>query len=305
MRRVEREASDPGRSERKGDPLVQLDELGQARDRRPGIALDLRRACAMAEHEYVRRRAVDQAEGDAAVRGVHERALALDEEQLAASPAAFDDETLRRSGEEVGDDGVDCDPPARDRDSGLAGWHEDGLQAPAARLEVELERDGLLADRAVGTDGEDNPRRDLEVLAGGHVQAFWRAAKVAELDVVLARQLGELGVVCEELVEAVLDVEPGLDALLQEGAPGRREAAALGRDADERGRRLQVQRLVDRREDRHPVEALAGARRVDDGHGGVGRVADDAAGGLAVVRVAGATLSEYAIPLLGHTTRAR
>src|SRR5919198_4514897 len=212
MRGVEREAGDPGRAGRKGDPLVQLDELGQARDRRVGIALDLPRTRAVAEHEEMGRRAVDQAEGDAAVRGVHERALALDEEQLAASMVTLDDEALRRSGEEVGDDGVDGDPPARDRDSGLAGWHEDGLQAPAARLEVELERDGLLADRAVGADGEDNPRRDLEVLAGGHVQAFRHAAKVAELDVVLARQLGELGVVYEELVEAVLDVEPGLDA---------------------------------------------------------------------------------------------
>ena len=72
----------------------------------------------------VRRRAVDQPERDARVRGMGERALALDEQQLAAALVALDDEPLGRAGDEVGDDRVDGDPPARDRDPRLAGRDE-------------------------------------------------------------------------------------------------------------------------------------------------------------------------------------
>ena len=59
--RVEREARDPRRPLWQGNSFVQLDQLGQARQRRPRIALDLGRLGAMAEDEDVRRRAVDQA----------------------------------------------------------------------------------------------------------------------------------------------------------------------------------------------------------------------------------------------------
>ena len=38
---------------------------------------------------------------------------------------ALDDETLRGAGDEVGHDGVDGYPPARDRDARLAGRDED------------------------------------------------------------------------------------------------------------------------------------------------------------------------------------
>src|SRR5439155_16926948 len=162
-------------------------------------------------------------------------------------------------------------------------------------FQVELERDGLLADRAVRADGERDPRGDRQVLPCRHVEAFRRPAEVPKLHVVPARELGQLRVVGEELVQAVLDVEPGLDALRQQLAPGRREAAALGRNADERRGWLEMKRLLDGRVHRNAVEALAGPRRVDDGHGGVRRVADDAAGGLARMRVAGAALSEYEV----------
>ena len=107
-------------------------------------------------------------------------------------------------------------------------------EAAAARLEVELERDRLLADRAVGADGQRDPRRDLEVLAGRDVQVGRRLAQVAQLDAVLARELDQLRVLGDELVQAALEVEAGRDRLLQQLAPGRREAAALRGDADER-----------------------------------------------------------------------
>src|SRR5213593_2339429 len=44
---------------------------------------------------------------------------------------------------------------------------------------------------------------------------------------------GELGVVRDELVQAVLDLEAGLDAALQELAPRGRKASARGSDPDE------------------------------------------------------------------------
>ena len=69
------------------EPLVQLDELAQRRDRvRPAAgALDLRRPDFVAEDEQVRRAPVVEAERHAGVDRVQERALALDPEQLAAA----------------------------------------------------------------------------------------------------------------------------------------------------------------------------------------------------------------------------
>ena len=98
----------------------------------PGIALDLGLAGHVAEDEQVRRRAVDQPERDAGVRGMDHRSLPLDEQQLAAALVPFDDQPLGGAGEEVGDDRIDGDPPPRDRDPRLAGRHEARLD-PARR----------------------------------------------------------------------------------------------------------------------------------------------------------------------------
>src|SRR5207344_1438341 len=115
-------------------------------------------------------RAVDQAERDARVGRVRERSLALDEEQLAPAPMTLDHQALGGASEEVRDDRVDGDAPPRDRDPGLAGRDEDRAQSATASLEVELERNRLLADRAVRADGQRDPRGDLQVLAGRDVQ---------------------------------------------------------------------------------------------------------------------------------------
>ena len=138
---------------------------------------------------------------------MEQRALALDPEQLAAAVTAFEHERLGGAGEEVGDDGVDGDPPPRDRDPGLAGRDELAPDAAPARLGVELERDGHLPDRAVRADGEDDLRVVREVLAGRDVEAGGRLAQVAELDAVQRGELAQLRVVGDELVQAVLDVE--------------------------------------------------------------------------------------------------
>ena len=146
---------------------------------------------------------------------------------------------LGGAGDEVRDDRVDGDPPAGDRDPGLAGRHEHRSEAAALRLAVELERDGHLPDRAVGADREDDPRGELEVRAGRDVQTVGRLAQVAQLDTVARRELDQLGVVLEVLVQAVLDVEPCCDAAASgararragSGRPGwrRRRAPSSGR----------------------------------------------------------------------------
>jgi len=126
-------------------------------------------------------------------------ALPFDPEQIALI-GPLDHEPLGRAGEEVGDDRVDGDPPAGDRDSGLPGRDEDGPQTALLRLAVELERDGHLPDRAVGADGEHDPGVELQVLAGRDVEAVRGLAQVVQLDLVARGKLNELGILGQELV---------------------------------------------------------------------------------------------------------
>jgi hypothetical protein len=221
-----------------------------------------------------------------------ERALTLDEEQLSPTPRPFDDEPFGGAGEKVGDDGVDGDAPAGDRDARLAGGDEDRSEPACARRAVELDGDRLLADRAVRADREDNSGGDAEVLAARDVEIGRRLAQVAELDAVLAGEGGHLFVVAQELVEPVLDVQPGDDRLLEQLAPGGRKAAALRGHADQGRVRFVLQPLLDSADDRDLLVALAGSLGVDDRDRGVRAVRDDAPHRLAVVRVVRLALSE-------------
>ena len=93
-------------------------------------------------------------------------------------------------------------------------------------------------------------------------------------------------------MEAALDVEPGGDALLQELAPRGREATALRRDAHDRDRRPERERVLDRADDGDAVVRLPGPSRVEDRDDRVGAVADDPTHRLAVVRVVREALAE-------------
>src|SRR5262245_27843177 len=186
----------------------------------PRAAFDLRRTGRVTEDERVRRAAVDEPERDAGVQRMDERPLTFDEQQLAAAASTLDDEPLVCAGQEVGDDGVYRDPPARDRDAGLAGRHEHGVEAAIARLEIELHGDRLLPDRAVRADREDDRRVDVEVRAGRDTEPRGRLAEVAQLDPARSSEVRQLGILRDELVEAALDVETCRDRVLQELAPG-------------------------------------------------------------------------------------
>ena len=191
--RVQRDGDDRGGTQGQRDLPVQLDQLGERRQRVPRVALDLRRSGTVAEHERVWGRAVDQPERHARVRGMRDRPLALYPEQAAATLRSLDDELLGGAGEEVRDDRVDGDAPAGDRDPGLAGRDELRGEAALPGRPVELERHRHLPDGAVGADGQDDLRRHAQVLARGDVEAGRRLAKVSQLDAAAGCQLGELG----------------------------------------------------------------------------------------------------------------
>src|SRR5205823_10340902 len=176
--------------------------------------------------------------------------------------------------------------------------------ASLTRLAVELERNGHLADRAIGAHGEHDLRVELEVLAGRHVEIGRWPAQVAELRAVPHRKLGQLRIVGEELVQAVLDIETLGDAGADQVSPGRREAASLGRDPHERRGRVEAERVVDRAYYRYAVLCLSRAGGVEDRHRRVLRVAEYAARRLPVVRVARLALSEDQVPLHRETCSA-
>ena len=188
----------------------------------------------------MRRRAVDQPEGHARVRRVQERALALDPEQLSAARGALDDELLGGAGDEVGDDRVDGDPPAGDRDPGLPGRDEDRSHPAPLRLAVELERDGHLPDRAVGADREDDPSPAVRgSRRSGRSARRAACAGRAARPRARAASATSSGSSSRYSCSPFSTSRPGGDALPQQLAPRRREAAARRGDADERRRRLE------------------------------------------------------------------
>ena len=116
-------------------------------------------------------------------------------------------------------------------------------------------------------------------------------------------ELGELRVVGDELVQAVLDVEAARDAAPR-GA--RATWAGSGRRRWRRRRppssaRSGV-RSVDRADDRDAVLHLAGPGRVEERDDRRQAVVDDPARRLAVVRVAGEVLGQDEVALLGEST---
>ncbi len=247
----------------------------------------------VAEDERVRRRAVDEAERHTRVQRVHERALALDEQQLAATPRALDDEPLGGSGEEVGDDRVDSDPPAGDRDARLPGRDEDRVEAARSRLEVELDGDGLLADRAVGADGEDDLRVDLEIRSGRDVQAP-RAACAGRAAPRRASARARPAPDRRRRTRAARSRRRDRPRWMPSGARAR--PAGSGRPAS---RRLRPRRSARTAAQPPPSPTIgipswlgSGALRVEDRDDRIGPVADDPAHRLPVVRVVGEPLTE-------------
>ena len=104
------------------DRLVGGHELGERLERQVRVVAQGRGAGLVDQHQHVRGRPVEQPERHAGVGGVEERALALDEEQVAALRALVH-EPLGGPGHVVGDHVVHGQPPAGDRNPGLPGGH--------------------------------------------------------------------------------------------------------------------------------------------------------------------------------------
>src|SRR5438132_31852 len=181
-RRVEGNAGVLRRAELEGHALVQIDELWEAGNRGVGqVALDLGPPDLVTENVEVRRASVDQPERHARVDRMQDRALPLDPQEV-TSLRALDDQPFRGAREEVGHHRVHGNPPAGDRDAGLAGRDEHGPEAAPARLEVELPGRGHLPDRAVRADREHDRRVDVEVRAGRGPEVRWALAEVTQPD---------------------------------------------------------------------------------------------------------------------------
>ena len=212
----------------------------------PGSPRSRSRPRLVAEHERVRRRAVDQAERDARVRRV---------ERASPGPRR---RAARRRGDAPSTTSCSAAPAMKSATTASTAIPQPAIAIPVwpvgtnttasprrARLAVELERDRHLPDRAVGADGEDDRRAgSCRFSPVGTFEAGGRLAQVAQLDAVLARRARPApGRRETNSCRPFSTSSPAAIALLQQLAPRRREAAALGRDADERGRRLVAQRL--------------------------------------------------------------
>ena len=222
-----------------------------------------------------------------------DRSLPLDEQQLAAALVALDDEPLggARRGSRTTTASTAIPQPAiaipvwpvgtkrasSPRARAARSSSSETVIFPIAQSEptVSTIRAGIVRFAPVGTSRSAGGRRR------SRSSTPWCAASSHELRVVR-----------EELVQAVLDVQAGGDAALEQLAPGRREAAALGRDADDRGRRPEGERVVHRGDDRDAALRLPRARRVEERDDLPLSVGEHAAGGLPVVRVAGEALGE-------------
>ena len=206
----------------------------------------------------------------------------------------FEHELLRRAGDEVGDDRVDGDPPARDRDPGLPGRHELALRCRAAaprgrararrsssRSRSRSRRSGPSSRRASGS------RRSARSGPGGGLRRSRSSTPCSRAS------SASSGSSETNSCRPFSTSSPARIAVLQELAPRRREPPALRRDADERRRRLVLPRLFDAAHDGEAVLRVARrALRVEDRDDVLGPVAHHPARGLAVVRVGRMPLRE-------------
>ena len=273
------------------DPLVELDELAQRRDRVALVVVDVALSRLVAEHEHVRRAAVVEPERDARVLRMEQRALALDDQQLAA--AAWPSTTSRSAAPAMKSaTTASTEIPSRRSRCRLSRRHELGRDASPLRLAVELERDGHLPDRAVGADGQHDlapaPRGSRRSARSGRAAACaGRAARRrarARARRARRRRSGTRAVRSRRRARSRCSSGSARGTPAGNGLPRSRRRRARSSDRSER--------LVHRADDREALLGLPRARGVEQRHDLLRRISHDAPRGLAVVRVAALALSE-------------
>jgi hypothetical protein len=114
----------------------------------------------------------------------------------------------------------------------------------------------------------------------------------------LCRELRETGDVVQAHMETVLEIEALRDAGLQQLLPVAGEMSALGDNADERGVRVEAERIVDRADDRDAVIGLPRTFGVEHRDDRVAPIAHDPARSLRVVRIVRELFSEDQVLLV-------
>ena len=182
------------------------------------------------------RASVHERKRDRRVRGMIDRALPLDDDQIGALVRGEQHELFGRSGREVGDHAIDRNAPAGDHDPGLSGGYEPRVRAARIRRANELQRDGHLPHGAVVPDEQQRRRGDV-VDRAREERHVGRLAHVPDFTAVLASDRGKVFVLAEHVVQAADDVEIGFERVENGLPPIRRQRSALRRGADQqRGR---------------------------------------------------------------------
>jgi len=185
QRGVHRDCHDSRRGDHPRDPLVEVDEWAQGRDRegalREVVEVVGRQAGLVDQDHGMGCRAVDQSQGDRAVGGMVEAPLPFHDHPVAEALALLH-EPLHGAVEEVADHPVDRDAPAVDHHPGLARGNE-GHGVPGGAGGVpQLQGHRHLADPAVRADREDHPLPRAVATPDRGLEALRRAPEVDDMD---------------------------------------------------------------------------------------------------------------------------
>src|ERR1051325_5731200 len=236
----------------------------------------------MAQDQRARHRAVQQTQGYTRVSGVHQTALAFDENDIGVL-RRLEDELLCGTRDEVGDDGVHRRAPSFDEDPGLPGGDEARLVTPANQRVPDLEHGGHLADVAIRSDGVHDVGIHLARPAVGDRQVRRRFAGIEDAHAELAREGPELRVVRDEGVQSAPNLDLPFDREPEPGAPLIRQPAAGRRDPHDQRRgaaargqaRGEIPHDGDRAaESEHVLRRLPRFLAIEHGDDPLGEVAD-------------------------------
>ena len=254
----------------------------------------MRASLLVAEDERVGAGAVKQRQRHARVRGVMQRTLALDHDDVGV-PGRLEHHLLNGARDEIGGHRVHGDPGVGDEDACLPRGDKCRAHAALFQLGAQLQRGGHLAHVAVAAHGE----RDQRVHAGGAPRGDgphrgW-PANVEDPAALGRRKLRELGIVGDEHVQAGDHVPAAQQRLGDHHTPRCGQRSPRRGDADQQAIGLERRRRLEVGDDRNVtadadafLSRAAGTRRVHDRDDFLRPVSQDPHGAL---RIRGAEAS--------------
>jgi hypothetical protein len=213
-------------------------------------------------------------------------ALALYQHDIGIG-ASLQHQPLRGAGHEVGHYGIHGDSPALDHDPGLPGRHEPSAEAGGVELSDELQLGRHLAHVAVGSYREDDVGFHCLGGPGRHRKVGGGLSEVEDLPSIRLRLPGKHGIVAQKRVESAPEIASRIQGLGQPALPLHRQAATLGRYADEDGIRTQGQAFLHRSHHRNStpeaedlLHCHPGLLSIQDADGSFRQIADHRIGCL-------------------------